>query len=210
MTTDPAIVRRKPRADRREQILDVASGVFAAGGFRGTSLASVAEKVGVSQQGVLHHYRTKEALILAVLTRRDEDDEAHLHRLFDGREPTFAERCLAVCARNEGQRELVRLFTVTAAESLDAGHPAHEFYRARYRRNLESLRDAVVADQRRGLLRADLDPATVAAETLALFNGLQLAWLMHEGADMRSPLTAHLARLAPGTPETSSTTRRDP
>lgn len=195
MTTERAIVRRKPRAQRREEILDVAAGVFAAAGFRGTSLASVAEKVGVSPQGVLHHYRTKEALILAVLTQRDEDDDAHLRGLFDGQEPTFTERCLAICRRNEGQRELVRLFTVTAAESLDPDHPAHEFYRARYRRGLESLRAAVVADQDRGLIRPDLDATTVAAETLALFNGLQLAWLMHEGADMRAPLTAHLARL---------------
>ena len=198
MTTERTIVRRKPPAQRRAEILDVAAGAFAAAGFRGTSLASVAEKVGVSQPGLLHHYPTKEALILAVLTQRDEDDEAHLAEVFAGQEPTFTELCLGICRRNEGQRELVRLFTVTAAESLDAGHPAHEFFRARYRRSLETFRARVAADQERGLIRPDLDPGTVAAETLALFNGLQLAWLMHEGSDMRTPLAAHLARLAPG------------
>ena len=197
MTTGRPIVRRKPQVQRRAEILDVAAGVFASAGFRGTSLASVAEKVGVSQPGLLHHYPTKDALILAVLTKRDEDDEAHTVRLFDGREPTFTELCVAICARNEGQRELVRLFTVTAAESLDPGHPAHEFYRARYQRNLEAFRATIASDQERGLIRPDLDPSTAAAETLALFNGLQLAWLMHEGTDMRTALVAHLERLAP-------------
>lgn len=62
---------RPPTAERRRQILDVAAEAFAESGYRGISLADVAARVGVSQPGLLLHYRTKKLLILAVLAERD-------------------------------------------------------------------------------------------------------------------------------------------
>jgi AcrR family transcriptional regulator len=188
---------RLPRAERRQQILTVAAAAFAESGFRGTSLADVAARVGVSQPGLLHHYPNKEALILAVLIQRDHADEEYLAEHFRGADPSVAEWLLAVCRRNLTQPDLVRLFTVTAAESIDPAHPAHSFYRKRFLRNRDAVARRIQADQRKGLLLASLDPTTTAAELLALINGVQLQWLMFPETDLCGLVGAHLERLAP-------------
>ena len=67
-------------AERRQQIVSAAVEVFSAAGYRKGSLRDVADKVGLSQAGLLHHYPSKEHLLEAVLTWRDE-----VSRPVDGR-----------------------------------------------------------------------------------------------------------------------------
>jgi AcrR family transcriptional regulator len=57
------------RAKRQELVLDAAMGVFARGGYFGTTTTQVADAAGISQGYVLHLFGTKEALFLAVLER---------------------------------------------------------------------------------------------------------------------------------------------
>ncbi len=52
---------------RRDQLLDVALEAFAAKGYRGTSVGAIAERVGMSEPGLLHHFPTKVALLQATL-----------------------------------------------------------------------------------------------------------------------------------------------
>ena len=59
-------------ADRRAEILDAAVKVFSEAGFHGGSLREIAERVGLSQPGLLHHFANKEHLLEAVLTYRDD------------------------------------------------------------------------------------------------------------------------------------------
>jgi AcrR family transcriptional regulator len=187
---------RLPGPQRREQILTAAAEAFAASGFRGTSLADVAARVGVSQPGLLHHYPSKEALILAVLERRDKEDQEYLRGVFDGADPSVVELYTTLCKRNAGRPELVRLYAVTAAESLDPAHPAHAFFEDRYVRIRSVVAQRVRSDQERGFLPRELDPGVTAAELIALMDGLQLQWLMHPSIDMCAILREHLARLA--------------
>ena len=60
--------------ERRAEIVRAALEVIAERGYRGASLAAVAERVGLTQQGLLHHFPTKEALLVAVLKERDQWD----------------------------------------------------------------------------------------------------------------------------------------
>src|SRR4249920_1985097 len=62
-------------AARRQDILDTALEVFAQQGFRGGSLREIADRVGLSQAGVLHHFDSKEALLAAVLEQRDAHND---------------------------------------------------------------------------------------------------------------------------------------
>lgn len=186
---------RLPQRERRQQILSVAAEVFSESGFRGASLAHVAARVGMSQPGLLHHYPTKETLILAVLTERDRADDEYIKEIFKDREPSLSEYWLALCGRNEQQPTLVRLFTVTLAESLDPAHPAHTYYRERFLRTRDGVARRVAADQEERLLSPSLDPHATAAELLALTNGVQLQWLMHREMDMCAILAAHFDRL---------------
>ena len=190
---------RLPRTQRRQQILAAAAQAFAETGFHGTSLADVATRVGVSQPGLLHHYPNKQALILAVLEERDDEDARHLDDTFRETDASVVDWLTALCALNAQQPEIVRLYTVTAAESLDPAHPAHEFFQARYQRIRRALAHRIEVDQERGRLDPALVADDLAAVVVALMDGLQLQWLMQPPVDMPALFESFLQRLtAPG------------
>ena len=53
---------RQPRTGVDEKILDSAAALFARHGFEQTSLKSLADAVGLSKAGLLHHFPSKDAL----------------------------------------------------------------------------------------------------------------------------------------------------
>ena len=57
--------------ERITQILDAAERVFGESGFRQGSFKDVADAVGLTLQGVLHYFGTKEDLLRATLDRRN-------------------------------------------------------------------------------------------------------------------------------------------
>ncbi|WP_123941706.1 MULTISPECIES: TetR/AcrR family transcriptional regulator [unclassified Frondihabitans] len=65
----PTTETRMSAADRREQILDVATGLFGDRGFHGTTTDQVAQAAGISQPYVVRMFGTKEKLFLEVLDR---------------------------------------------------------------------------------------------------------------------------------------------
>ncbi|MCL8026924.1 TetR/AcrR family transcriptional regulator [Nocardioides bruguierae] len=187
-----------PRRTRREEIIEIAARVFAKTGFRATSLAEVAAEVGVSQPGLLHHFKTKDALILAVLQQRDAEDEEWMAGALDPDDVTLETWVRVIAERNLGQPGLVRLFTLTAAESLDADHPAHEYFSQRHLHSRAALTAIVRRDQEAGRVHTDLDPEVVAIEVLAMMNGLQLFWLSAGDVDLVGLLMAHVRRYRTG------------
>lgn len=56
---------RHPRTGVDEEILDAAAALFARHGFEQTSLKSLADAVGLSKAGLLHHFPSKDALFEA-------------------------------------------------------------------------------------------------------------------------------------------------
>ncbi|WP_159941822.1 MULTISPECIES: TetR/AcrR family transcriptional regulator [unclassified Nocardiopsis] len=180
-TPPPAARRgrgRPPATARREQIVSAALAEFAENGFRGSSLAAVAERVGLSQQGLLHHFPSKEALLVAVLARRDEVDGAEL-----GEEADLSGTARLV-ALNTERPGLVRLYSLLAAEAVTEDHPAGDYFRERYAR----LRTAIARNvrERHGeRLAGGATPEQVAALLVAAMDGLQLQWLHDpEAVDM--------------------------
>lgn len=184
-----------PAADRRRQILSVAARAFGTGGFRGVALADIAAEVGLSEPGVIHHFRSKEQLLLALLVQRDEDNAELVERIFEEEGHTTEEALLALCHHNVDNPELVRLFAVTAAEAIDPRHPAHAFFRERYDRTRNRVAARIERDQAAGAFRSDLDPHEVATEIAAVMDGLQTQWLLDPAIDMCAVLKAYLDRL---------------
>jgi AcrR family transcriptional regulator len=183
--------------DRRDAILVAANEVFATRGFRGASLATIAKRVGMSEPGLLHHFASKEELLLELLKLRDQHDDeriaearaAHAHVL---------DVLLELCRQNEERPGIVRLFTILAAESVDDDHPAHDWFLARYGDRRGVLVDRLANAQREGTVDADLEPDAVASQILAMFDGLQLQWLLDpEAVDMTAVFEDFLARLRP-------------
>lgn len=61
--------RRMSRADREQQILDVALAVFAERGFRDASMDAVAERAGITKPVLYTHFGSKDGLLLACIAR---------------------------------------------------------------------------------------------------------------------------------------------
>jgi TetR/AcrR family transcriptional regulator len=76
---------------RKDEILDVATCLFAERGYDGTSMNDVAERVGMRKASLFYHFATKDALYEAVLDRLIESLGSALSAVYAS-EGTFSER----------------------------------------------------------------------------------------------------------------------
>jgi AcrR family transcriptional regulator len=187
--------RRTGRSpDRRDEILRVAFELFAERGYRGTSLAAVADRAGLSQPGLLHHFPGKEALLAGVLQMYEKIDAG---RLFTGPAATAAslDRLAEVIEYNASRPDAVRALAVLAAESVTSDHPARAFFVERYAEFRKGAARALEAEFRR---RGQLTPEQAAALTIAVLDGLHLQWLLQpDEIDVPDLFTAFLSLLRP-------------
>ena len=70
MTMVTTMRRADRKAQTRARLLDAAARVFAAKGYRGASVDDVADTAGLTKGAVYAHFRTKEALYLALVRER--------------------------------------------------------------------------------------------------------------------------------------------
>src|SRR4051812_49156655 len=169
--------------------------MFGEAGYRGTSLREIAARCGLSHPGLLHHFPTKESLLLAVLQHRDDVDAATINT---GGPPGTPRPppVVDVAELNATRRGIVELFTVLSAEATAPDHPAHQWFVDRYRRIHAELVEAYATAD----LLPGVEPATAARQLVALMDGLQIQWLLGDPpVDMAATLAAHLAtQLRPG------------
>jgi AcrR family transcriptional regulator len=175
---------------RRAEILRTALEAFAMGGFQGSSLREIADAVGLSQAGVLHHFSSKEALLAAVLAERDAVTVSHFEGV-TGLQVLDALR--GVVAENLAQPGLIRLFTTLSAEAINEHHPAHEYFQLRYAGARALLADALRQGQLDGDVDRGVDVDMAAALLLAIMDGLQMQWLLNADFDMLAGFDAFLS-----------------
>jgi AcrR family transcriptional regulator len=159
---------------RREQILDAAVELFAQRGYRGSGLLELAERVGISHAGILHHFGTKEDLLRAVMARQDE--------FLSRATADFAGKGTFGLHENGGPTEpriLTRLVIVLRVENLDSGDALHEYFDERDRRIRVLIADEIRLGQERGEIRSDIDAEVKAAEITAFIIGLDTQWLLN-------------------------------
>lgn len=190
-----------PARTRREQILDAAVELFATTGYRGTSIAAVAERVGITDAGVLYHFNTKEELLLGVLGHFDRAVEQGINEV-GVRGIELLRLMREWGAGMEATPGISSLLIRLSAENLTADSPARRFIQARYRHLLDRFTAAFAAAAAAGDLRSDLDPMHEASALIAHLDGIRLQWfLMDEAFSMadsvRTYVTGTLERLAP-------------
>ncbi|MGF1426605.1 TetR family transcriptional regulator [Kitasatospora sp. LaBMicrA B282] len=168
-------------AARRQLILEAALAAYAEAGSRGVSVRDIAERVGLTDAGVLHHFGGREALLTAVLEARDVvaaqkfGEEAALWHA-------------EMLTENAGTPGLVKLFVDLSAAAAEPGHPAHEFFTERYqvlrRRYANAFAAGRPADQPSAAPGAAADPDWAARVLIAATDGLQQQWLLDPSIDM--------------------------
>ncbi|QTV79115.1 helix-turn-helix transcriptional regulator [Microbacterium sp. NIBRBAC000506063] len=108
--------------------------LFAEDGYNAASLANIAAEVGISQAGLLHHFPSKSALLLAAIQDRDE----RWVKLGDISEsgPRSLLTILPVLRQNEETPALVKLNAIISMEGLLEDHPAGEWVHSTYENRL--------------------------------------------------------------------------
>lgn len=165
----------------REEVLDAAFAVFARTGFTSATVSEIAREVGMSQPGLLHHFPNKQAMLEAVFERRDGTAQDILG---GRRDVEFLRGLLEISRRNTGQADLIRLYTVIAAEATAPDHPMHEHFKQRYEMILRETTRAFAEAGELGLLRPGVDPGKAAEALIAVTEGLQILWLNDFDVDM--------------------------
>jgi AcrR family transcriptional regulator len=179
----------------RGAILDAALSVFAQNGYRSGSLKSVAEEVGMSEAGLLHHFPNKSALLAAVLERRD--DRTRERFAFDPSDGRSVMRDFAELAEyNASIPGVVELFCTLSAEATAPDHPAHSYFLERYEISVRMAREAFETLRDQGELAAGVEPDSAARTVIALMDGLQIQWLMdRDSVDMAHELRLYFSSI---------------
>ncbi|MFE3459266.1 TetR family transcriptional regulator [Nocardiopsis aegyptia] len=183
----------KKTAARREQILEAAVTVFARSGYTAGSVNEIARVVGMTQTGILHHFPGgKVALLSAVMERRDEIAQG----ILAGREGRrFLYGLLEISRQQAGQRGIVQLYRILSAEATDPDHPAHRYFRDRFRLISGKLTETLTALREEGELRDGVDPEQAALGCIAMVEGLELLWINGFDIDVAEGVRRHLNML---------------
>ena len=163
---------------KRAEILRAATEVFGSKGSTNGTLSDIAEQVGMTHAGILHHFGSKEALLLEVLSYRDRTDVEGLegHHIPGGLD--LFRHLVRTAFANESRSGIVQAYAVLSAEAVTEGHPSRDYFVGRYRTLRGEVADAfaqVCAE--RGITAPDR-VARASAGVLAVMDGLQVQWLL--------------------------------
>lgn len=179
--------RREPKMrqetiQRREEILKAALQTFGSKGYNKAPLTEIADQVDMTHAGILHHFGTKDRLLLEVLDYRDRTDVAHLEGQHIPGGVDLFRHLVKTALLNSQRAGIVQAYAVLSAESVTDGHPARAFFEARYTTLRAEVRDAFAAVcAERGITDEErIDDA--AAAILAVMDGLQVQWLLARDA----------------------------
>ncbi|WP_223690693.1 TetR/AcrR family transcriptional regulator [Leifsonia poae] len=178
----------------RAGIIEAATTVFSEFGFRGATMKDVAERAGISQRGLVHHFETKDDLLLQVLEFRDQQTAELLTA--EGSRGELA-GLLSVVHDNARYPRLIELQSLISAEATAEEHPAHQHYAERfsnYRTYIAQIFDAIRAS---GDLVSPLPSTSLASMFIGLVDGLQLQWLYDSSIDVESAAIAYLETICP-------------
>ncbi|HMS36959.1 MAG TPA: TetR/AcrR family transcriptional regulator [Arachnia sp.] len=176
---------------RRTAILKAATEVFGMKGYANASLSEIADRVGMTHAGVLHHFGSKENLLLETVRYRDVSDldELGLSAIPAGK--AAFDHLIETAFRNEERVGIVQAFVVLSSEAITDDHPTSGYFKKRYqnlRREMVESFEELCADE--GVVDAEVI-ANASASILAVMDGLQYQWLLEPGIFELGPTTKY-------------------
>jgi AcrR family transcriptional regulator len=175
--------------ERRRAIAEAALEIVLEKGHRSLITADVAQRAGLSEPGVLYHYPTKDDLLLAALRLSDEYEWSTMPL------GESVRRAPARAAESLRRINVVRLHTAMFGESSDPAHPAHEYFKERWRAGDERMVESIVRLQQAGVVDSSLDPYRASRWIHTAWEGLQLQWLAEQNFDIAAELGSLIERV---------------
>ncbi|WP_327420277.1 TetR/AcrR family transcriptional regulator [Streptomyces sp. NBC_01527] len=180
---------------RREQIVSAAAEVYADVGYHGASVREIAKRAGISHVGLLYYFPDREALLTAVLERRDEEDRENVAPK-DSSPLAAVQHLVDLADHNARRHGMVDLYVRLAAEAIAEDHPAHGYFQAHYTMTRAYVHRALGELAEQGALRDGVEAESAAAAFVALMDGLQVQWLTSpQEVDMAQVLRAFVLQL---------------
>ena len=196
MTADATSTRTRPsKSARREEILDIAAGIFAQKGIQGTTVRDIADEAGILSGSLYHHFESKDQMVEEILRDHGERQLARYHEVVDTEpDPVRAMHALVASgvqsvAENPNVARILRNDVQQIKEIPRLAHV--EQNRQESRRLWNSVVRAGV-DQ--GVFDAQLDPEIVVR---AMFDGVlaSFRWFPPLGRSTPERIGEQLARL---------------
>lgn len=173
-------------SERRKKLMDMALHMFGKAGYHHAPIAGIAREAGLSLPGLLHHFPSKEALLLAVLEKWAADLETTANKLGDDWRDVLQLGCI-ITEHHSGFPENARAFSLLNTESLIQSHPASAWFVKRQTLLVKIFSRALAGGIERGEIRADIDPGLLSVQIVSMLDGLLIQWL-------RNPQNIDLAR----------------
>ena len=127
----------------KERILDAANRLFYGEGIRAVSVDAIAAKAGITKKTLYYHFKSKDDLVAAYLSSRDQPNLKLYAKWFNETEGPLADKVAAIFANVRGLRPAPEMEGVRFPENRGrtcqhAGPPGHEG-RRRAQKEVRSL-----------------------------------------------------------------------
>ena len=173
-------------AAKREEIILRAIELFGQTGYYATSMREIATACNLSQAGLLHHFPNKESLLLAIVDHREHLQSGGQAADQPADQPAYeeslVEHTMATARFNRDNESLTRLWAILVGEAVDQEHPAHEYFKERYRKTRKRFEKSFARDASHSA--PTKEDQLKAAVLTAVWDGLQNQWLIDENFDM--------------------------
>lgn len=174
--------RWRNRDRRRQIILREAIRLLGDRGYDGFGLQELATNCGLSKPGLLHHFNSKEQLLVSVLEDRDARNEELVSTMITSAEtldlpPALVRSKLreiirSIVAENALQPELVRFRVRLRSDSLSPHHPAYEYMRQSQKEKITRLAKNIAI--------FSINPENAARHVVTSVSGLEEQWIRED------------------------------
>jgi len=182
--------KEREEAFRRELVLDVAEGLFAAKGFAGTTVSDIAEKSELAKGSLYHLFKSKEEIIEAIIWRKVAGVSESVSNIISETGSPLAKimRIMQFQFQHIWEsRHFARIFL----------HELRGFHwimkapaKNELKKHIEDFREQLIlliADaQKQGEIRKDLSPNLVEAALAGFSNAVLFDWLTHEKINLET------------------------
>lgn len=183
---------------RVEQILAATVLLVGEHGCSGFTIQEVADRCRITGAGVMHHFKTKDQLLVAVMRHIEEREVGRMALLAslasEGAARTAPSKSAVVdflrvmMSSAAAEPDLCRVHLVVQVESLNPRHPGHDYVRGREQLTLQLLEKLLAP-----FVTA---PASAALQLLAVRDGMMQQWLRENCAfDLKAEWECFLQRL---------------
>lgn len=164
--------------ERRVQIVESATRLFAAQGIRATTLTEIAADAGMKRPALLHHFESKEALIHVVMDGHARNFLPTQRSIARYRGLEAISHLVEIAEYDEANPARVALWNALVADTTSAESTLRgrvlEYY-ALFRFAVGVMLDQAAED---GELRDGVDRKMVANTIIAFLNGIETSWVL--------------------------------